>query len=68
MPQAPKSKRAAKPKKDRAEKKRDEALEEGLEDSFPGSDPVSVTQPAPTQPDQESADNPVHGPSEKQPA
>ena len=68
MPQAPKSKRAAKPKKDRAEKKRDEALEEGLEDSFPGSDPVSVTQPAPTQPDQESADNPVPGPSEKQPA
>jgi hypothetical protein len=23
----------------------DEALEQGLEDSFPGSDPVSVTQP-----------------------
>lgn len=23
-------------------------LEEGLEDSFPGSDPVSVTQPAPS--------------------
>jgi hypothetical protein len=26
-------------------KKLDEALELGLEDSFPGSDPVSVTQP-----------------------
>jgi hypothetical protein len=26
----------------------DEALEEGLEDTFPGSDPVSVTQPAPS--------------------
>ncbi|MCP9629649.1 hypothetical protein NML43_21380 [Rhodopseudomonas palustris] len=26
-------------------------LEEGLEDSFPGSDPVSVTQPAPSKPD-----------------
>jgi hypothetical protein len=25
--------------------KLDEALERGLEDSFPGSDPVSVTQP-----------------------
>ncbi len=68
MPQASKSKRAAKPKKDRAEKKRDEALDQALEESFPGSDPVSVTQPAPTQPDQESADDPVRGPSEKQPA
>lgn len=26
----------------------DEALDEGLEDTFPGSDPVSVTQPAPS--------------------
>lgn len=26
----------------------DQALEEGLEDTFPGSDPVSVTQPAPS--------------------
>jgi hypothetical protein len=31
------------------EKRRlDEALEEGLEETFPGSDPVNVTQPAPT--------------------
>jgi hypothetical protein len=29
-------------------KKLDEALELGLEDSFPGSDPVSVTQPPPS--------------------
>ncbi|MDB5568021.1 MAG: hypothetical protein JWP84_4587 [Tardiphaga sp.] len=30
-----------------AEKKKlDDALEEGLEETFPGSDPVSVTQPA----------------------
>jgi hypothetical protein len=30
-----------------AEKRRlDEALEEGLEETFPGSDPVNVTQPA----------------------
>ena len=29
----------------RHKKKLDEALELGLEDSFPGSDPVSVTQP-----------------------
>ena len=35
---------------DDAEKRRlDEALEEGLEETFPGSDPVNVTQPAPSQ-------------------
>ena len=37
---------------DEAEKRRlDEALEEGLEETFPGSDPVNVTQPAPTKGD-----------------
>ena len=31
-----------------ADKRRlDEALEEGLEETFPGSDPVNVTQPPP---------------------
>ena len=30
----------------------DEALEEGLEETFPGSDPVNVTQPAPSKGDQ----------------
>jgi len=36
-----------------AEKRRlDEALEEGLEETFPGSDPVNVTQPAPSKEDQ----------------
>jgi hypothetical protein len=35
-----------------AEKRRlDEALDEGLEETFPGSDPVSVTQPAPSKGD-----------------
>jgi hypothetical protein len=35
-----------------AEKRRlDEALEEGLEETFPGSDPVSVTQPSPSKAD-----------------
>ena len=29
----------------------DQALEEGLEETFPGSDPVSITQPAPSKPD-----------------
>jgi hypothetical protein len=35
-----------------AEKRRlEEALEEGLEETFPASDPVNVTQPAPTKGD-----------------
>jgi hypothetical protein len=35
------------------EKRRlDEALEEGLEETFPGSDPVNVTQPPPSKADQ----------------
>ncbi|MFB9263682.1 hypothetical protein ACFFWD_10935 [Bradyrhizobium erythrophlei] len=43
----------AKPKADdSAEKRRlDDALEEGLEETFPGSDPVNVTQPAPSKGD-----------------
>ena len=36
-----------------SEKRRlDEALEEGLEETFPGSDPVSVVQPSPSKGDQ----------------
>ena len=41
-----------------AEKDRDameKALEQGLEESFPGSDPVNVTQPAPSKKDKDSA-------------
>jgi hypothetical protein len=35
-----------------AEKRRlDRALEEGLEETFPGSDPVNVTQPPPSKAD-----------------
>jgi hypothetical protein len=37
---------------DRDEKRRlDDALEEGLEETFPASDPVNVTQPAPSKGD-----------------
>ena len=37
---------------DDAEKRRlDDALHEGLEETFPGSDPVNVTQPAPSRGD-----------------
>jgi hypothetical protein len=36
----------------REEKRRlDDALEEGLEETFPGSDPVNVTQPPPSKGD-----------------
>ena len=35
-----------------SEKRRlDQALEEGLEETFPGSDPVNVTQPPPSKAD-----------------
>ena len=42
------------PKSTDAEEKQrlDEALEEGLEETFPASDPVNVTQPPPTRGDQ----------------
>jgi len=47
----PDPKPARKPQ-DSAEKRRlDDALEEGLEETFPGSDPVNVTQPAPSKAD-----------------
>lgn len=35
---------------DPTKRKLDELLEEGLEDTFPASDAVAVTQPAPTTP------------------
>jgi len=38
--------------KDADKRRLDEALEEGLEETFPGSDPVNVTQPAPSKADQ----------------
>lgn len=42
-----------KPKSDNKsdKKKLDEALDKGLEESFPGSDPVNGTQPAPSKDD-----------------
>jgi hypothetical protein len=43
----------ADPKDAKSTEKRqlDEALEEGLEETFPGSDPVNVTQPPPSKAD-----------------
>ena len=37
--------------KDQEKRQLDEALEEGLEETFPGSDPVNVTQPPPSKAD-----------------
>ena len=47
-----KPKDAHKPK-DPEKRKLDDALEKGLEESFPGSDPVNVTQPPPSKHDQD---------------
>ena len=46
MPKAP-----VKPKTESEKQKLDRALEEGLEESFPASDPVAVTQPASESPE-----------------
>ncbi len=37
--------------KDAEKRQLDQALEEGLEETFPGSDPVNVIQPAPSKAD-----------------
>jgi len=37
--------------KGREKRRLDQALEEGLEETFPGSDPVNVTQPPPSKQD-----------------
>ena len=47
------SRSASDPKPDKSAEKRklDEALDEGLEETFPASDPVNVTQPPPSKDD-----------------
>jgi hypothetical protein len=42
---------APKDSRDDEKRKLDAALEEGLEETFPASDPVNVTQPAPSKQD-----------------
>ena len=54
MTSGPARNRAAEAK-ERQRKARDEALERGLEESFPGSDPVSVVQPPPSALDKNEA-------------
>jgi hypothetical protein len=53
IPETAMSKSGSEPKaaKDAEKRKLDEALEEGLEETFPASDPVNVTQPAPSKGD-----------------
>jgi hypothetical protein len=46
-----KSSQGKKPAKKPRDESLEEALEEGLEETFPGSDPVNVTQPAPSKED-----------------
>ena len=43
--------RPARKSRESAEKRRLDELDEGLEETFPGSDPVNVTQPAPSKGD-----------------
>lgn len=38
----------------KTKKELDEELDRGLEESFPGSDPLSITQPAPAKPPEEN--------------
>src|SRR5665213_816004 len=45
------SRSTAKDAKETEKRRLDDALEEGLEETFPGSDPVNVTQPAPSKGD-----------------
>lgn len=40
------------------QRKKEGELEEGLEDSFPASDPVAITQPAPPEPDGDTGSKP----------
>jgi hypothetical protein len=46
-----KSSHGKKPEKNQRDQQLDDALEEGLEETFPGSDPVNVIQPAPSKAD-----------------
>ena len=47
------SKTNTKPAAKSEKRKLDEALDRGLEESFPASDPVNLTQPPPSKPDKD---------------
>jgi hypothetical protein len=47
----PKESREPHDRKSREKRRLDQALQEGLEETFPASDPVNVTQPPPTKGD-----------------
>ena len=48
----PKGAKHAKDVRETEKRQLDQALQEGLEETFPASDPVNVTQPAPSKGDQ----------------
>jgi hypothetical protein len=50
---APPDKLAERPAPSGKDKKAEKSLEKGLEESFPASDPVAVTQPAPSKHDKD---------------
>jgi nicotinate phosphoribosyltransferase len=45
-----------KPTSSDAKRKTDQKLDEALKDSFPSSDPVALSEPAPEEPDEDSKD------------
>ena len=51
---APKDVHADEVGKPKPKTQADKSLEQGLQDSFPGSDPVNVTQPAPSKQDKDT--------------
>ena len=63
MPQA-----AAKPRTESEKQKLDRALDEGLEESFPASDPLAVTEPAPERSPKPGEDRPRPHKREKRPS
>lgn len=50
---APKDVHADKPSTKKEDRPKDDSLNKGLEETFPGSDPVNVTQPAPSKHDKD---------------
>lgn len=66
---APRDKLAVDPREAaRADQETHAQLEAGLIDTFPASDPVSVTQPAPTKADRDDKSRPASKAAKPQPA
>src|SRR5258708_36114323 len=59
--------RSKREREDARKRKLERSLERGLEDSFPASDPVNVTQPAPTRSDKRRKEENKRPPPSRQP-